>query len=200
MFKRQLKAFLQQRKVTIAELARKTGIPKQTISDWLSGTRPRNMDDVRRVADALDIGIAQLFFGIPAKEMSSRQDPESADGPAGVAAIQRYFDFFFENSVALERILDLRTGFPSALSLAWEKILGWPRSELMKKSWLDLIHPDDRDQVASVAKATASAGISPSTCEHRLLTASGAYIRVHTKIAVDLEEQIMASISRLIEK
>ena len=172
--------------MTVADLARRTGVPKQTISDWLSGTNPRNMNYVRLVAEELGVSIMQLFFGVSDKEKPGRQPSET---------IQRYFDFFTVHSVAMDRILDLRTGLPMALSLAWERILGWKRSELMKRQWLDLVHPDDRDQVSLAAKSTTGASGSLSVGEHRLLTADGEYIRVHTKFAVDHEAQIMASIS-----
>jgi len=157
------------------------------------------MDYVRRIAEELDVGIAQLFFGIPEKNDPTRKSAEPRDPAARVDAVQRYFDFFMENSVAMDRILDLRSGYPSALSLAWEKTLGWPRPELMKIRWIELLHPDERDSMAEVVERSASDSESVAACEHRLLTFSGSYIRVHTKLAVDREAQIMASISLPVE-
>ncbi|MNC97673.1 Helix-turn-helix domain protein [compost metagenome] len=62
-FKKQLSRYIRERGLTAAELARRTGVPKQTISDWLGGTRPRNMDFVKRLADELNVSIVELFFG-----------------------------------------------------------------------------------------------------------------------------------------
>ena len=157
------------------------------------------MDYVRRVAEVLDVGITQLFFGIPEKDEPTRKSAGPRDPSPKADAIQRYFDFFMENSVALDRVLDLRTGFPSALSLAWEKTLGWSRPELMKIRWIELLHPDERDPMAAIVERSAAHSGSVANCEHRLLTSNGSYVRVHTKLSVDRAAQIMTSISLLIE-
>jgi transcriptional regulator with XRE-family HTH domain len=62
-FSKQLNCLLKARGMTAAELSRRTRVPKQTISDWLGGTHPRNMNHVKKVADTLDVTILELFFG-----------------------------------------------------------------------------------------------------------------------------------------
>jgi transcriptional regulator with XRE-family HTH domain len=62
-FKKQLSHHLKRRQISAAELARRTGVPKQTISDWLGGTQPRKVEFVKRIADELNVTIIELFFG-----------------------------------------------------------------------------------------------------------------------------------------
>ena len=62
-FRKHLKVYIERSQITAAELARRTGVPKQTISDWLAGTQPRNMVHVKKVADELGVSLTELFFG-----------------------------------------------------------------------------------------------------------------------------------------
>jgi len=199
MFKRQLKTFLHERKLTAAEVARRTGVPKQTLSDWLAGTQPRNIEYVRRVAEELNVTTTQLFFGDTQPKEGVQELTESRERLVALTSMQRYFDFLFGSSSALMYVLDLRTGYPSILSQSWEQALGWPRSDLMKKQWLDLVHPEDRVHIGLVMQKNASARAPVSVCEHRLLQAKGGYVRVFTKLAIDTSAQVMTSVSLLSE-
>jgi hypothetical protein len=44
-------------------LSRISGVPKQSLSDWLAGSSPRDIRTVKRVADALDVSLDHLVFG-----------------------------------------------------------------------------------------------------------------------------------------
>lgn len=61
--KRQLRYYLEKRDLTAAQLARKAEVPKQSMSGWLSGNNPRDVRQVKRVADALGISLDNLLFG-----------------------------------------------------------------------------------------------------------------------------------------
>ncbi len=61
--KKQLKSFLEARNLTASELSRITGVPKQSISDWLGGSNPRDVRLVKRVADVFSVSLDHLFFG-----------------------------------------------------------------------------------------------------------------------------------------
>lgn len=61
--KSQLKMYLDHRGWTPTELARKTGVSKQNISLWLSGTPPRNIEQVKLIAEALGTSVDHLCFG-----------------------------------------------------------------------------------------------------------------------------------------
>ncbi|MCB9072503.1 MAG: helix-turn-helix transcriptional regulator [Bdellovibrionaceae bacterium] len=61
--KTQLKALLKQNDLSAAQLARKSGLPRQTISDWLSGSMPRNINQVKKIADAFNVSLDYLCYG-----------------------------------------------------------------------------------------------------------------------------------------
>jgi transcriptional regulator with XRE-family HTH domain len=59
---KQLKIFMTKRGMTISQLARVSGVPKQTISDWTSGRKPQSLTSLKKVADALGTTIDCLCF------------------------------------------------------------------------------------------------------------------------------------------
>jgi transcriptional regulator with XRE-family HTH domain len=61
--KKQLKAYLQATNMSASELSRITGVPKQSISDWLAGSNPRDVRLVKKVADVFSVSLDHLFFG-----------------------------------------------------------------------------------------------------------------------------------------
>ena len=61
--KNQLARYLEIRDLTAAQLARRSGVSRQTISDWLTGRSPRNIEQVKKVADVLGLTVDQLCFG-----------------------------------------------------------------------------------------------------------------------------------------
>jgi transcriptional regulator with XRE-family HTH domain len=58
-----LKHLLQERRISIRKLAHDTEISPSTIKEWLSGSAPRNLEDVRKVARYLNISFEFLIFG-----------------------------------------------------------------------------------------------------------------------------------------
>jgi transcriptional regulator with XRE-family HTH domain len=61
--KAQLRLLLDLRGMTPTELARKSGVSKQVISLWQSGAKPKNVEQVKAVADALSVSVDCLLFG-----------------------------------------------------------------------------------------------------------------------------------------
>ena len=61
--KRQLKAHLKASNITASDLSRMTGIPKQSISDWLGGSSPRDITLIKKIADVFSVSLDHLFFG-----------------------------------------------------------------------------------------------------------------------------------------
>ena len=58
IFAIRLKEALTAKNIKPSELAKKTGIGKSSISDWLAGRYEAKQDKVYRIADALDINEA----------------------------------------------------------------------------------------------------------------------------------------------
>jgi transcriptional regulator with XRE-family HTH domain len=73
--KNQLQNYLAKREMTAALLARKAGIPKQSLSGWLAGSNPRDVRQVKRVAEVLGVSLDHLMFGV----VESEDSPKAAD-------------------------------------------------------------------------------------------------------------------------
>jgi len=61
-----------------------------------------------------------------------------------------------------------------AVNPAWTQVLGWSKSELQGKSFLDFLHPDD-DQLTAAAAKDLSQGVSFPSFENRYLHKDGSY-------------------------
>jgi PAS domain S-box-containing protein len=192
MFKRQLKNFLHEKKLTASELARRTGVPKQTISDWLAGTRPRNMDYVRRLAEELNVEITDLYFGKEAA--SDAEESRSVKPEENIDSVFR--DFMFKNAInMLYRIVDLRTGFPIEVSDTWEKVIGWSREEMKACSWLNYVHEEDRQRLCHTVQRNIFMGAPVSFCDYRALHRNGELLRLRGRFAVRPALNVLMCIS-----
>ncbi len=96
--KQQLKFYLEHREVSASQLARKAKVPKQSISGWLAGSNPRDIRQIKRVADVLGVTIDHLMFG-------SGEDSQQSKAKSFDALIDgEWFSGLFE--VRLRRIKD----------------------------------------------------------------------------------------------
>ncbi len=71
--KLQLSALIRQRGVTITTLAKTTKIPAQTIHNWLAGSKPRDLDQVKRVADYFQVSLDFLAYGTDRDQTASSE-------------------------------------------------------------------------------------------------------------------------------
>lgn len=71
--KRILKALLQDKDLSIAQLARATGVARQTIDNWIAGQEPRSLTQVKKVADYFGVPVDYLCFGQTTKEKTIRE-------------------------------------------------------------------------------------------------------------------------------
>ena len=58
-----LKKLLNEKDMSIAQLARATQVPAQTIHNWLCGQMPGNIMQLKRVADYFNQGLDYMCFG-----------------------------------------------------------------------------------------------------------------------------------------
>lgn len=68
--------------MTAAALARKTGVSKQVLSDWMAGVQPRRLDHLYKVAQALGVSIEALCFS-EADGAAIERKLDVRDGGAG---------------------------------------------------------------------------------------------------------------------
>jgi hypothetical protein len=59
-----LKKLIRERGVTITHVSRSVKVPLQTIHGWLSGSEPKNLRQVKAVADYFEVDLDYLCFGI----------------------------------------------------------------------------------------------------------------------------------------
>lgn len=57
-----LKRLLFENDMSVAQLARETEIPRQTIDNWLAGQEPRSFDQVKSVAKYFQMSMDELCF------------------------------------------------------------------------------------------------------------------------------------------
>lgn len=58
-----LNSLMKERNVNFKELSDKTGIKLSTLRDWSLGTRPRNPEQLQRLADYFHVTVEYLLFG-----------------------------------------------------------------------------------------------------------------------------------------
>ena len=60
---RNLKYLLKDHDITAAQLSRATGVPAQTINNWLAGLEPRSISQVKIVACHFKMSLDELAYG-----------------------------------------------------------------------------------------------------------------------------------------
>lgn len=66
--KQQLQFYLDRKEVSAAQLSKQSGVSKQVLSLWLSGGKPRNVEQVKKVAEVLGTTVDHLCFGEGAEQ------------------------------------------------------------------------------------------------------------------------------------
>ncbi len=61
--KNNLREVLVRKGMTASDLARLSKVPKTTISDWLAGSSPKNISQLKLIADVLNLSLDELVFG-----------------------------------------------------------------------------------------------------------------------------------------
>ena len=80
----QLKKLIQQSGTTITVLSKATKVPQQTIHNWISGSRPRDFDQVKKVAEHFKVTLDFLVYGIESEKTSTPFDSLREEINAGV--------------------------------------------------------------------------------------------------------------------
>ena len=61
---RNLKKLLQDNKMTASALSRESGVPVTTLSNWIAGQSPKNIQQVYQVCQYFGLSIEELIFNV----------------------------------------------------------------------------------------------------------------------------------------
>lgn len=62
--KENLRQLLKTKGMTVTALSKQAKIPLQTLNNWLSGSKPKDFDQVKAVADVFGVTLDYLVYGI----------------------------------------------------------------------------------------------------------------------------------------
>lgn len=80
-----LKALLDEERISITALSKKTGVPHQTLHNWLTGMEPRSLRQVKIVAKYFGVSLDFLCFEEGSEtKMRSKLDVHREEINAGV--------------------------------------------------------------------------------------------------------------------
>lgn len=79
-----LKKLIKERDITVAQLSRSTGVPQQTLSNWLLGLEPRNLNQVKIIAKYFKVSIDYLAYGEEPKQELHKLDDYKEEIYAGI--------------------------------------------------------------------------------------------------------------------
>lgn len=71
-----LKTKLKDHGITVPTLASKTGISRKTLSNWIDGQKPQNLEQVKIVAEYFNLSVDELCFGPSFKSTTETSELE----------------------------------------------------------------------------------------------------------------------------
>ncbi len=103
-------------------------------------------------------------------------------------------DRFFEINIDLLCQLDFN-GYFKRLNPAWERTLGWTRTELMSRPFIEFVHPDDRERTLG-QNARVRGGGQALEFENRYLCKDGSFRWLLWNAAPDASGRVIYSVAR----
>lgn len=61
MMAKNLRKIIEERRISITELSRRSKVPAKTIYHWMNGQQPRKMEHLFSIADVLEVTVDELF-------------------------------------------------------------------------------------------------------------------------------------------
>lgn len=86
-------------------------------------------------------------------------------------------------------------GYFIQVNPAWEKTLGWSAAEILARPYIELVHPDDREQALNAVRSLVD-GRALYLYENRYLTKDGSYRWLSWVAYPDAEEGLIFAIAR----
>lgn len=170
--KKQLLYYLKLNNLTAAELARRSQVSKQSISDWLAGISPRSIPQVKKIADTLQISLDELCFGdvaSPRQEIIPRFTRTSAELFCAFG-----FDGFFKD-----------------LNPKFVETLGWSLEELTSRPSIEFIHVADRPNTRVRVTRLFEKGGHLNGFDNRYVRKDGTYRWIRWNATVSLRDRLV---------
>ncbi|AHI06244.1 hypothetical protein BDW_08720 [Bdellovibrio bacteriovorus W] len=61
MMAKNLRKLIEEKRLSITELSRRSKVPAKTIYHWMNGQQPRKMEHLFSIADVLEVTVEELF-------------------------------------------------------------------------------------------------------------------------------------------
>lgn len=61
MMAKNLRRIIEERRISVTELSRRSKVPAKTIYHWMNGQQPRKMEHLFSIADILEVTVDELF-------------------------------------------------------------------------------------------------------------------------------------------
>jgi PAS domain S-box-containing protein len=196
--KRQLKYYLKLYGMSAAELSRRSGVPQQTISDWLAGVAPRSIPHVKNISEVFEISIDELCFGTTFEKPNLNlvqllpRDQKIVCTPCIKPEMNS-----FQNLSELILVMD-SDGLIQEVNSGFSKLIGWTALELVSQSVTQFIHPADRLRWREQNRKHFNYGSLVCHFESRMINRNGsikwvrfnAIIKLSSKYTCTLGEEI----------
>lgn len=188
--KYQLKRLLAESDITAAELARQTGVTKQSLSDWIGGIPPRNITAVKQVANFFGITVDELLFGNNARYgAGARHDAQQSSDRSGMAEVI--------GSFGSREALVLVIGFDGRIkssSLGVQTLLAAPGDALQERPLVEIFYAHDWELCLFLHRRHVDQGLTVAGLVARVVASTGCVIPLVWRTMLFPEEDlIMAS-------
>ncbi len=111
-----------------------------------------------------------LFVAI-CREIGDRLESEER-----LKKAETHYRAIFENVVSLICVANLRTAMFLDVNPAFEKLLGYSRAELLDRSFMEFVHPDDVARTSEIIKMMKLEGSLSISFQNRYRCKSGRYV------------------------
>lgn len=85
---KQLEHYLKTSGMPATELARRSGVSRKTIQNWMSGQNPKSFDQVKAVCEVIGCTLDTLIYGEGFKEKTDSQIFDDSSWMSGVFEIK----------------------------------------------------------------------------------------------------------------
>jgi len=179
--KKQLKSLLNARTLTAAQLARRSGVPKQTISNWLAGVPPSGIKQLCQIAVSLNVSLDELCFG----KQKKPEVPTSRDDHLGMDCCSPQTIFYM---VGFDGFIKSPTRGLGALG-------GWSAEERLARPIMDFVHFEDRLRLHVQLTKQIQQGKVIKDLQHRILCKDGGIKWIRWDALVSFSDQVLFVLS-----